>query len=44
MFKVKCLICICLVTMPVFCASGSKYEVATITDVKPHQAADQQAF
>lgn len=40
MFKVMSLICICLVTLPVFCESGSKYEVATITDVKPHQAAD----
>ena len=42
MFKVKCLICICLVTLPTFCESRSKYEVATITDVKPHQAADNK--
>jgi hypothetical protein len=40
MFKVVSLICICLVTLPVFCESGSKYEVAAITDVKPHPAAD----
>lgn len=42
MFKVMYLICICLVTLPVFCESGSKYEVATITDVKPHQAGDNK--
>jgi hypothetical protein len=42
MFKVMSLICICLVTLPVFCESGSKYEVATITDVKSHQAADNK--
>jgi hypothetical protein len=40
MFKVMSLICICSETLLVFCESGSKYEVATITDVKPHQAAD----
>lgn len=42
MFKVISLICICLVTLPAFCESGSKYEVATITDVKTHQAADNK--
>jgi hypothetical protein len=42
MFKVTSLICICLVTLPVFCEPGLKYEVATITDVKLHQAADNQ--
>jgi|SRR5215469_9326337 len=42
MFKVMSLICICLVTLPTFCESRSKYEVATITDVKPHQAADNK--
>ena len=42
MFKVMSLICIGLLTLPVFCESGSKYEVATITDVKPHQAADNK--
>ena len=30
--------CICLVTFPVFCQSASKYEVATIAEVKPHQS------
>ena len=42
MFKVMSLICICLVTLPVYCESGSKYEVATITNVKPHQAEDNK--
>ena len=42
MFKVMSLICICLSTLPVFCESGSKYEVATITNVTPHQAADNK--
>ena len=42
MFKVMSLIFICLVTLPVFCEPGLKYEVATINDVKPHQAADNQ--
>src|SRR5215469_2901918 len=43
MFKVMSLICICLVTLPLFCESESKYEVATITDVKPHQAANNNS-
>ena len=43
MFKVMSLTCICLLTLPVFCESGSKYEVATITDVKPHQAANNNS-
>jgi hypothetical protein len=34
-----CVIGICLVTVPVFCQSTSQYQVATITEVKPHQAA-----
>src|SRR5215470_7654326 len=42
MFKAMSLMCVCLVTLPVFCEPGSKYEVATITDVKPHQAADNK--
>jgi len=40
MLKVIRVICICLVTLPVFCESASKYEVATITDVKSHPADD----
>ena len=42
MLKVMSLIYICFTTLPAFCQSGSKYEVATITDVKPHQAADNK--
>lgn len=42
MFKLMSLICICLATLPAFCESATKYEVATITDVKPHQAADSR--
>lgn len=36
--KLLCVICICLVAVPVFGQSTGKYQVATITDVKPHQA------
>jgi|SRR5215470_15665543 len=32
------LICFCLLALPALC-EPAKYEVATITDVKPHQAA-----
>jgi hypothetical protein len=42
MFKVMSLICICLMTLPAFCEPESKYEVATITNVKPHQDADNK--
>lgn len=34
-------ICIGLGTIPAFCQSASKYQVATITDVKTHQAVAQ---
>ena len=39
MLKLICVICICLMTFPVFCQPASKYQVATITDVKVHQTA-----
>jgi len=39
MFKLVCAICICLAAVPALCQSTSKYQVGTITDVKPHQAA-----
>jgi hypothetical protein len=39
MLRVMRVICICLVTFPALCQSTAKYQVATITDVKPHQAA-----
>ncbi len=34
---------LCLLTFPAFCQSKSKYQVATITEVKPHQAAGDGA-
>ncbi len=39
MFKLLSTICICLATVPALCQSTAKYQVGTITDVKPHQAA-----
>jgi len=39
MSKLLWLICICLATVPVLCQSTSKYQVGTITSVKPHQTA-----
>jgi beta-lactam-binding protein with PASTA domain len=39
MLKLLSVIGIWLVTVPVFCQSTSKYQVATITEVKTHQAA-----
>ena len=32
---------LCLLTIPVLCQSASKWQVATITEVKPHPAAGQ---
>jgi hypothetical protein len=43
MLRLMCLICIFLVAFPAFCQSASKYQVATITEVKPHQAAGDGA-
>jgi hypothetical protein len=37
MLKLICMTCICLGTLPAFSQSTSKYQVATITDVKIHQ-------
>jgi hypothetical protein len=39
MLKLTGVICICLMTLPAICQSASKYEVATIMAVEPHQAA-----
>ena len=36
-------IVLCLLTLPALCQSISKYQVATITEVKPHQAAENGA-
>ena len=38
MLKLMGVICICLMTLPAVCQSASKYEVATIMAVEPHQA------
>jgi hypothetical protein len=43
MLKLLCAICICLVTFPAFCESASDYQIATITDVKPHRATGDSA-
>ena len=39
MFKLLCAICICLAAVSAVGQSAKKYQVGTITDVKPHQAA-----
>lgn len=36
-------IALCLLTVPAFCQSTSKYQVATITEVKVHQASENGA-
>ena len=41
MLKLMCVICISLVTLPALCQPASKYQVATITEVKPHRPADK---
>jgi len=39
MVKSLLVIIICSVALPAFCEPSTKYEVATILDVKPHQSA-----
>ncbi len=39
MWKQISAIALCLLTLPAFCQSTSKYQVALITEVSPHQAA-----
>jgi hypothetical protein len=39
MRRVIVVIGLCLLTLPALCQSVSKYQVATITEVKPHQTA-----
>ena len=34
---------LCLLTLPAFCQSTSKWQIATITEVKPHPAAGENA-
>lgn len=43
MLKLMRVVCILLVTVPVFSQSVSNYQVGTITDVKPHQSASAEA-
>jgi hypothetical protein len=40
MLKTICAICICLAAFTAFGQAASKYQVATIIDVKAHQSAD----
>jgi hypothetical protein len=40
MLRLLSVICIWLVTLSAFSQSVSKYQVGTITDVKPHQSVD----
>ena len=37
MLKLLCTVCICLAAVSVVCQSKGKYQVGTITSVKPHQ-------
>jgi hypothetical protein len=34
---------LCLLTVPALCQSASKWRIATITEVKPHPAAEENA-
>jgi hypothetical protein len=43
MLRMMCVMFMCLATPPAFCQSASKYQVATIIDVTPHQLADDRA-
>ena len=43
MQKLVWVIGICLAALPAVCQSTSKYQVATITEVRPHQAAGDDA-
>src|SRR3954451_2892235 len=43
MLKLMFVICICLVTLPIVCESVSKYQLATIIEVTPHQPETDKA-
>jgi len=43
MLKMVCVACICFMTLAAFCESAANYQIATITDVKPHRAAGDSA-
>lgn len=43
MRRLVCLLALCLSALPAFCQSTSKYQIATILDVKPHGKAGVRA-
>ena len=43
MRRLTVVIALCLLTLPAFCQSASKWHIAMITDVKPRQAAGDSA-
>ncbi len=43
MWKIVAVVALCLVTLTAFCQSTSKYQVATILEVKPHAEAGTNA-
>ena len=43
MRKLIGVIALCLLTFPVLCQTTSKWQIATITEVKPHPAAGESA-
>jgi hypothetical protein len=43
MRRLVCVLALCLLALPVFCQSTSKYQVATILDVQPHEEAGVRA-
>jgi len=43
MWKLVAVMSLCLLTLPAFCQSGSKYQVATILEITPHQSNGQKA-
>ena len=43
MRRLIAVIALCLLTVPALCQSTSKWQVATITEVKPHPAAGEDA-
>ncbi len=44
MGKLIAVIALCLLTFPALCQSTSKYEVGSITEVKPHQAVTHNSY
>jgi hypothetical protein len=44
MRTLMCAICMCLLTLPGLCQSGSQWQVATITAVEPHPTTGGETF